>query len=302
MNRGLRQTRGFTLIELMTVVAIIGVLVTLLLPAVQGCREAARRTQCLNNLMQITIALQNYVNHHGVLPPGTIDPTGPINSVPQGYHYSWIVQILPHLEQATVYSMFSPTASVYAPGHTTARSARINSLQCPSDPGPPARADGIAENNYAGCHHHVEAPIGAKNKGVLFLNSAIRYEDITDGTSHTIFVGEKPRNGIDLGWASGTRATLRNTGTQMLIGDPLYRLKAGQPWDPATASPWQTLRGAWDPRNTTLVGGFGSFHPGGANVAFGDGSVRFVRNSVSPQVYQCLGHRADGEMLDEDSY
>jgi prepilin-type processing-associated H-X9-DG protein len=139
-------------------------------------------------------------------------------------------------------------------------------------------------SNYAGCHHDVEAPIAANNMGVLFLNSRIRYEGVKDGTSNTIYVGEKRVDPNDLGWASGTRATLRNTGT---LPNGLFGSTTMNGLPPAEE--------AVDP-----VGGYSSFHPGGMNVLFGDGSVRFLKNSVDARVYRLLGNRADGQPISED--
>ncbi len=101
---------------------------------------------------------------------------------------------------------------LYETQNITTRTNLVRSFLCPSDPGPNRGPSGVAMTNYAGSHNDVEAPIAAKNNGVFFLNSAIRYEDITDGTSQTIFVGEKLNDGLGEGWASGTRASLRNIG------------------------------------------------------------------------------------------
>src|SRR6478752_4085187 len=94
---------GFTLIELLVVIAIIAVLIALLLPAVQSAREAARRAQCVNNLMQLSIALQNYESSHEVFPPGVVDTAGPIPNLAKGYQFGWIVQILPFVEQGNAF-------------------------------------------------------------------------------------------------------------------------------------------------------------------------------------------------------
>src|SRR5579883_167327 len=106
-------TAGFTLIELLVVIAIIAVLIALLLPAVQAAREAARRIQCVNNLMQIGLALQNYQSAHEVLPPGTVNETGPIQSIPSGYHMSWMRQVLPYVEQKGVDAHIHDKFSIY---------------------------------------------------------------------------------------------------------------------------------------------------------------------------------------------
>src|SRR6476620_7318830 len=114
MSQRIRHRRGFTLIELLVVIAIISVLISLLLPAVQSAREAARRVQCVNNLMQLGIALQNYESSHEILPPGVVNPTGPIQNIPSGYHVGWMLQLLPFLEQRAVARRFDDHADIYS--------------------------------------------------------------------------------------------------------------------------------------------------------------------------------------------
>jgi prepilin-type N-terminal cleavage/methylation domain-containing protein/prepilin-type processing-associated H-X9-DG protein len=208
--------RGFTLIELLVASAIMAILVALLLPAVQQAREAARRTTCRSHLRQIGIALQNYHDQYEMLPAGTVNPTGPIRNVPTGYHHSWYVALLPYLEQAALDQQVDPQRSIYDAVHDPVRRRVLPLLLCPSD-GVGARSTGTRQAlepalcNYAGNHHPWEAPIDADNLGVLYLNSFLPLTKIPDGTSHTIAVGEFRRAMDDLGWASGTRATLRNT-------------------------------------------------------------------------------------------
>src|SRR5262249_6318991 len=160
-------------------------------------------------------ALQNYESSHEMLPPGVINPTGPVLNKPSGYHQSWITQILPYMEQANTYRKIDFRTGVYDAANTTVRAHLIQILLCPSDSGSRAGPNGVANNNYAGCHNDVEAPIDAGNHGAFFLNSHVRYEDITDGSSFTLFLGEHPLDSRDLGWMSGTRGTLRNAGTRI---------------------------------------------------------------------------------------
>jgi prepilin-type N-terminal cleavage/methylation domain-containing protein/prepilin-type processing-associated H-X9-DG protein len=300
---GFHAARGFTLIELLVVIAIIAVLIALLLPAVQSAREAARRAQCCNNLMQLGIALQNYESSHEVFPPGVVNNTGPILDQPKGYHYGWLVQILPYCEQKNIYNHLNFKLGVYELQNLTTRTTLVRSFLCPSDGGINRGTNGIAMTNYVGCHNDIEAPIDVKNKGVFFLNSAVRYEDIPDGSSQTIFVAEKLNDGTGEGWGSGTRASLRNTGSGVNgpfnVPGALARFGAVGP----TEDPDQlatTSQAA--PGTAAFVGGFASRHPGGANCAFGDGSVRFMKSSIGAGVLRLLGNRADGEILDSDKY
>ena len=162
--------------------------------------------------MQMGLALQSYESAHEVLPPGVVNLTGPVLDQPKGYGFGWMTQVLPYFEMKNVYNHFNLKVGLYEPQNSTTRTNLVRSFLCPSDSGPARDSNRIAMTNYAGVHHDVEAPIAADNHGVLFLNSAVRYEDVTDGTSMTLFVGEKLNDGLDLGWASGTRASLRNTG------------------------------------------------------------------------------------------
>jgi len=309
MKRSTR--RAFTLVELLVVIAIIGILVALLLPAVQAAREAARRAQCTNNLVQLIIAVHNYDAANRVYPIGTIEPSGPIQNVPQGYHHNWISQLLPYVEQRVAYNHIDRDVGVYHPNNAAVRDLSLNVLRCPT-----SRSGGSGFSNYAGVHHDVEAPIDEGNHGVFILNTPVRYVDVSDGASQTLFIGEKLALAGDLGWLSGTRATLRNTGTPINaildLGSQLRRANVpagrgrGEVGKDAPAADSSNAAAAdqpaivnGKPTNPTAVGGFASEHPAGANFAFGDGNVRFVTETIDRQVFQQLGHRADGQLLDE---
>ena len=333
MRRPNRQ--GFTLVELLVVIAIIGILIALLLPAVQAAREAARRMQCTNNLAQLGIALHNYEAAHEVLPPGCVNDTGPIRNrvfavpgtgsesvdfgagedgedprtkslpaagesatevkEPTEYHMSWLVQILPYVEEQNTFNHIDFSVGAYDSRNRRVRAIPISLFFCPSSKATPT-VNGAGSSNYAACHHDVEAPIDVDNHGVMYLNSHVSHRDVADGATHTIYVGEKLVTGIDNGWMSGTRATLRNTGTAINAG--VGRVGYGgrvQYGDGGDAEDVEN-RGPVDP--SLEVGGFSSEHPSGANFLFGDGSVQFLTEQIDRGVYQQLGHRADGKLIE----
>jgi prepilin-type N-terminal cleavage/methylation domain-containing protein len=289
MKRGCRN--GFTLVELLVVIAIIGILVALLLPAVQAAREAARRMACTNNLRQLALAVQNYESVYRVFPPGTIEPSGPIRSVPQGYHHNWISQILPFIEEQVTLNHIDFQVGVYDAANETVRQVRIEVLACPSSSD--AADSEFWLSSYVGCHHDEAAPIDADNHGVFFLNSEIGPREVSDGLAHTLFIGEKvgDRDG-NLGWMSGTRATLRNAGHRVNANLPQVRSRWGgfvEDADPDEAS---------QPGDAELfVGGFSSYHPGGINVAYGDARVMFLSQDTQPSVLKQLAHRSDGQLF-----
>ncbi len=296
---GRRPQRGFTLIELLVVIAIIAVLIALLLPAVQQAREAARRTQCKNNLSQIGLALHNYMMSHQTLPPGSENATGPISSIEGGgYHMGWLTQILPFLDQPAAYNLIDFNQSVYAEENRPVRRHAVSALSCPSDPYGFRGTGEAAQTNYCGIHNDYETAIDVKQNGVLFLNSAIRPVQILDGLSNTFFIAEarlQPQSKSELGWMSGTSATLRN---------PVIWMNQATP----DASPNYQWHKAPDPvGNATsqkatqpdFVGGFSSSHTGGLHVMVGDGSVRFVSLNMNAIMLRNACHRGDGQLLGE---
>jgi prepilin-type processing-associated H-X9-DG protein len=287
------RRRGFTLVELLMVLMIVIILIGLLLPAVQSVREAAKHMQCRNNLLQLGVALGNYASAHHVLPPGVVDVKGPIIGIPRGYHVGWAVQLLPFIEHGNVYRRIDFRYGVYADANSTALTNRFNIFLCP--------ASMLGEINYAGCHHDVEAPIDADNHGVLYLNSHVGYDDIGDGLAYTILLGEI-YSGPSLGWASGTRASLRNTGSPINARDPTISGARKRFADPSErrAEMESLIDDGLIPLN--FIGGFASQHGWGANFLFCDGSVRFVSQGIDGRVYCRLGNRADGEVISGDQY
>lgn len=321
-----KPSRAFTLVELLVVIAIIGILIALLLPAVQAAREAARRMQCTNNLAQLGLALQSYEAAHEVLPPGVVDSAGPVFNGPEGYHMSWIVQILPFMEQGVAHKHIDFTYGAYAKKNRQVAEIEISTLRCPS-----SAASGPGVTEYAACHHDVEKQIDADDHGMFFLNSELRTQEVPDGASHTIFLGEKFGGDANLGWMSGTRTTLRNTGTPIngktppgvakgyevidFWGEPAETYwemdmmgghvegEAGAGEEPEEPEEEEPIRLTEQQKAASkYVGGFAAQHPSVANFLLGDGSVRALADVMDFGVYQQLGHRDDGKLLKSDRF
>jgi prepilin-type processing-associated H-X9-DG protein len=237
----------------------------------------------------------------------------------------WLVQLLPYLDEQVTFKHVDFSVSAYDKKNAPVRKVPISTFGCPSEAVP---WKDRWQSNYAGCHHDVEAPIDQDNHGVFFLNSSIQPHDVSDGVSHTIFVGEKRNDHYGLGWMSGTRETLRNTGSAINTTAVIER--SSDPWAEFFGIEYSVEGGfgapayeeeseeagagmeaeAVDERETKSpgqgeagqpskldVGGFGSLHPGGANFVFGDGSVQFLSETLDQQVFEQLGHRADGKLL-----
>jgi prepilin-type N-terminal cleavage/methylation domain-containing protein len=262
---------GFTLVELLVVIAIIGILIGMMFPAVGAMHEAARRATCQGRMAQLGYALQKHEAAFGALPAGTTDPKGPIHNVPQGIQISWTVRLLPYLDEAGTFKHIDLDAGAYAEKNALVRKLVMPAFVCPSQNTP--RMVAAPASSYAGCHNALEKPIAENNDGVLFLNSHIAERDVTDGVQHTIYVGEKLVDEQDLGWMSGSRATLRNAGTSV---------------DETSAEM---------PADDLRVGGFGSNHPSGASFLFGDRAVKFVNRGIDKVILQRLASRADGQLL-----
>jgi len=318
---------AFTLVELLVVIAIIGILVALLLPAIQAARESARRMQCTNQIRQITLAVEDFETANEHLPMGTNNPTGPVENLPNGLDISWIARILPHLEESVKYDKLDMSASAYSPQNDPVRQSTIAVLMCPSAPN-----DYWAFSNYAGCQNDTEQPINTDNNGVEYLNSQVTRDDMKDGAAYVLLLGEKYVDQYDLGWLSGSAATLRNTGHPLNEKPQGWRSGGIPPWvhnysyngdndfdptiNPDTGEPiaqdatvdtkivpdadkwlpWSRLGG--DPAHPLAVGGFGSSHISGCNFAFADGSVRFLQDSIDQSVLERLANRADGKIVD----
>ena len=279
---------GFTLIELLVVIAIIAVLIALLLPAVQQAREAARRASCKNNLCQIGLAIHNYEMAHNVLPPGSVNPSGPIRSEPSGYHMSWAVQILPYVDQQNVFRIIDFTVGAYDVKNEKVRKLVIPVYSCPSDFRSAMDTHNIAAGNYAGVHHDAEAPIDHGNHGTFVLNLAVQIDSVTDGTSNTLFIGERGLQPDELGWISGTRATLRNTGAK--INHNLAGLRNQFPIDNVASTAALT---------PDFVGSYSSHHTGGAHFLAGDGAIRFLNETIEHSLLVRLANRSDGKPVED---
>src|SRR4051794_38806318 len=290
--------RAFTLIEILVVIAIIGTLIALLLPAVQSSREASRRLQCTNNLKQIGLALLNYESSHKVFPPGyvsQVDSSG--NDTGPGW--GWASGILPQMEQTPIHNVIHFDLPIE---HATngVRVASIPNYLCPTEDlrqvwqakGPSGSPIcEVAESNYVAMFGTTEP--GVDGDGMFFRNSKIRMRDITDGSSKTIAVGERTHQLGQATWVgSVTNAILfpedANTQSQGVpeVGAGMTLGHAGEGIGPGGSG--------------GDVNQFYSLHGDGANFLFADGHVNFLLTSMDYKTYQALATRAGGEVIPEN--
>ena len=346
------RSRGFTLIELLVVIAIIAILIALLLPAVQAAREAARRIQCTNNMKQLALGFHNYHSQNNVfITSESYSGDATFSTFAPRKAWGWRATVLPFIEQQQLWNALNTNMCIWNAQNTTVYDVSIDAFHCPSDPVVAQRLNNGVNNaplyngdvfmhfsSYAGnmgvwpnetspspttWPTVLQAGAGNSN-GVIFQMSNVGIASITDGTSNTFLLGE---------WAYGKLGTGDQSQWHWWVG---YN-----PGDATLASEYvinpEGKCGNAVGSNTSYVwdSAAGSFHPGGANFAFCDGSVRFIKESINTSpysqsnctitniqggvntfsfiplgktgyaavgVYQALSTRNGGEVLSSDSY
>jgi len=336
------RRRGFTLIELLVVIAIIAVLIALLLPAVQAAREAARRSQCVNNLKQLGLAAHNYHDIGGKFPTTMyLHPVfGPPGLA--WNNSSFLVQMLPQFEQQALYNTVNFTMMMgtnisggwrwgaqYAVGdpNSTVRTTVLNSLICPSDDSEnidttnPDDLIGLraAGTSYVGnMGDNCLACAGGLNDrlGVVILCADLNLPCRLPQLGHARVTDPQLDNGSPAGsgifWAWGANVGLNmvtdGSSNTFMIGEQIRRITRWNAWVGGNASIGSTaipLNYKLNPANVenwTRQYTFRSNHPGGANFAMADGSVKFIKTTVNFNVYQSLSTRNGNEIVSSDAY
>ncbi|QDT96246.1 DUF1559 domain-containing protein [Gimesia aquarii] len=315
LKQSSKNRHGFTLIELLVVIAIIAILIALLLPAVQQAREAARRTQCKNNLKQIGLAFHNFHDVHDHLPTGARDGAGTsfaCCNAREREGWSWSYQILPYMEQANIYELGTDDDPVGT--YPIVAREGIKSYYCPSRRKPTSYGSGFYRSDYAG-NGGQRGPGGVASapsngqKGVLVQTTAVtelRINDIKDGASNTIMVAEKALHPDRHGSDGGDNEPWNNAGWDECVirwgaGINSAGLEYGIPPLPDSDAPTNTVGVAdkggvnwtnWHPY-------FGSAHHGGMNACLADGSVRLISYNIDGEVMRRISMRNDRETVGE---
>lgn len=313
-SRRHRRASGFTLIELLVVIAIIAILIALLLPAVQQAREAARRTQCKNNLKQLGLAIHNYHDVHGILPLGMV------------HRINWRVSILPYLEQANVYNQLDFNESFQGNGvsaNTVVLGGIVmTSMICPSNIVEPLTNNAYGTNgqkmqyaNYLAIAGAVDtsmpnnAPYGRCNSyygwhcdnGPMLINDDVGFKDVKDGLTNCLLLGEQSgrdegmfygdrRNGYHGGW-HGTSQTTNTAAFVTGIGSGITPIQ--YPLNSNCSDFWACQVPYL---NSNILN---SEHVGGVQFALGDGSVRFISDNTDLDTLKRLAMKSDGAVVGE---
>ncbi len=318
--RTLRIRRhGFTLIELLVVIAIIGVLIALLLPAVQAAREAARRAQCVNNLKQIGLACHNYHDQVGALPGAYL--------VYNVTSFSALSMMLPQLEQRPLYDALNFSLAYSDPSNNTVLMTDVNTFICPSDLANPIRNRG-AQTGYMAdmgswiVWQQASGPNAGLRKpdGAFYGNSATRFSDVSDGLSNTGMFSERVMADGNNGIVSRESDVFFSPAAPTTIDGAVADCNAvditnlGSQFPLFMGAPWVNGQHVFQhvmPPNTRSCGFFtalravmppSSRHSGGVNLLMGDGSVRFVKNSVNVATWRALGTISGGEVISADAF
>lgn len=309
---------GFTLVELLVVIAVIGVLVALLLPAVQQAREAARRTRCRNNLKQIALALHSYHDQHGSFPPGWVRDVRRQTADAPTNCWGWSALLLPSLDQSPLYNQLDfsigfrggldASGANSTSGQSGPEARTLEVYRCPSDTGPDhvisndLQMNFGARSNYPGVNGGflLEAFGMDEQGGVFGENSHVRFGAMVDGASQSFLVGERAWFEFDhtgvgpsalwAGTRSGTPGVQSANGASFAVGQCIVRMNTLPFGGPAPFGGGES-DASWH--------GFGSRHLGGAHFALADGSVRFVNESIAYETYGRLSTISDGQVVGE---